>query len=119
MTSYGFTNFITTEEYHARAPNCYSDLPVENPIGGGIDPSSFKAVFILNDPLYWGRDAQIVCDVAKACNNEIPIYDSCSDLIYATEYGPPRFGAGSFRYTVEHLYKSMSGHPINNIISGV
>jgi len=117
MRSYGFTNIMTTEEYQSREPKSYPDLPVENPIGGGVDPASFDAVFILNDPLYWGRDVQIVVDLAIASGNKIPIYDACSDLIYATEYGT-RFGAGSFRYAVQHLFKSQTGEEINNVVFG-
>jgi len=118
LNSYGLTNVMTTEEYHSRAPKAYPDLAVENPIGGGVDPLSFGAIFILNDPLYWGRDAQIVTDLVQASGNKIPVYDSCSDLIYATEYGPPRYGAGSFRYAVQHLVQSLEGEPINNVVFG-
>lgn len=49
----------------AQVPLSYPDMsPVEAPpIAGGISSKPIKAILALTDPIYWGRELQICCDV--------------------------------------------------------
>jgi len=100
LESYGCQHVISTEEYHMREPHSYPDLQVTFASG---DIPLIGAVFCLIDPLYWGRDIQIVSDVIRNSSAPVPIYNSCADLEYATDHTHPRFGAGAFGHALVGL----------------
>ena len=69
--SYGFNHFVTVEELHRAYPLLYPDAPPE-PAGPDARSASaldldrpFGAVLALTDPLLWGRELQICCDVLR------------------------------------------------------
>jgi HAD superfamily hydrolase (TIGR01456 family) len=67
MTSYGFKNVVTVGQLHNHFPTMYPDIKLDTiPHGGRFDKESFGAVFVLIDPIYWGRELQIVMDVLCA-----------------------------------------------------
>ena len=64
---YGFENIVTAEQVHALHPLLYPDIPH---LPESVDlrhyesmHESFRAVMIMMDPLYWGRELQIIMDV--------------------------------------------------------
>jgi HAD superfamily hydrolase (TIGR01456 family) len=65
MKSYGFKNAITVGQLHGHFPTMYPDIKISSPLphGGRFDEEPFGAVFVLIDPIYWGRELQIVMDV--------------------------------------------------------
>ena len=89
----------------------------------------FAAILVFTDPIEWGRELQIVVDVLRApggrvaaVNSEFPkggvetnrcfsqqgpLYMACSDFLYAAQWHDPRFGAGAFRTTLEHLWRQL------------
>lgn len=112
MADYGFNNVVTVGQLHNHFPTMYPDIKVmgDFPHGGRFDAQKFGAIFVLIDPIYWGRELQIVMDVL--CANEgllgslaqhqhVPLYSACSDFQYVGEFHLPRFGAGAFRAVLE------------------
>jgi len=108
--AYGFRYPVTVEQYHSQTPLLYPDMePVESPpLPRDLDLSKtpIKAVLALTDPIMWGRELQICCDVLR---QGVPLYSSCADFIYAAEYtGGPRFGSGAFMTALQALYDELS-----------
>ena len=89
------------------------------PLPNNLDltKTPIRAVLALTDPLAWGRELQICCDVLRSdgypgsitASQGVPLYSSCADFIYAAEYSAsPRFGSGSFLFALESLYEELS-----------
>lgn len=121
--NYGFTNVTTAEDLHARFPLLYPDIQSEqssSSSSGEIyslereDP--IEAIMIMMDPIYWGRELQLIMDVLMAKGGkvgtydddsqqqqraQIPVYTACSDFQYVGEFHLPRYGAGAFRVVLE------------------
>lgn len=68
MASYGFRNVVTVGQLHAHYPTMYPDIKISGdlPLSGRFEQQNFGAVFVLIDPIYWGRELQIVMDVLCA-----------------------------------------------------
>ncbi|RHY30593.1 hypothetical protein DYB32_004198 [Aphanomyces invadans] len=79
MEHYGFRNVVTVSDLHSHFPASYPDISVPKvklqanvpgpipfmqvPHHGKYDVHDFRAVFVLMDPIYWGREIQIIMDV--------------------------------------------------------
>jgi len=116
MESYGFQNVITTEEWHANDPSCYSDIAVR-PSGLGKN-SPVDIIMILNDPIMWGRDLQIVTDAILMSEKKLEVYNSCVDLTFATDFDMPRLGSGSFRVALDKLFLQSTGKELKQYVYG-
>ncbi|RHZ00918.1 hypothetical protein DYB35_001702 [Aphanomyces astaci] len=112
MEHYGFRNVVTASDLHSHFPASYPDISVSKvPHHGKFDANDFRAVFVLMDPIYWGREIQIIMDVLTshegkygtlADNDQhVNLYSACSDFQYVGEHHLPRFGAGAFRAVME------------------
>ncbi|RHY52325.1 hypothetical protein DYB26_003616 [Aphanomyces astaci] len=99
-------------DLHSHFPASYPDISVSKvPHHGKFDANDFRAVFVLMDPIYWGREIQIIMDVLTshegkygtlADNDQhVNLYSACSDFQYVGEHHLPRFGAGAFRAVME------------------
>ncbi len=117
---YGFKYPVSIEQYHKEYPLLYPDMdPVEcEPLPDDLklEETPISAVLALTDPLMWGRELQICCDVLGSNglpgsvlkNQGVPLYSSCADFVYAAEYeASPRFGSGAFVSALEALYKEL------------
>lgn len=129
MDSYGFRNVVTVGQLHAHYPTMYPDIKIlgDLPLGGRFDQQHFGAVFVLIDPIYWGRELQIVMDVLCAQDGRlghhggkqhVPLYSACSDFQYVGEFHLPRYGAGAFRAVMEDLYFRTTGHHLDQTLFG-
>lgn len=113
---YGFQNIITVEQLHSLYPLLYPDIPHSPDVLSQKHRESMEerigAILIMMDPIYWGRELQIIMDVlcsegnlispsASRPNRQIPVYNACSDFQYAGEFKAPRYGAGAFRMLLE------------------
>lgn len=112
MANYGFRNVVTVGQLHNHFPTMYPDIKVSGdfPHEGRFEEQKFGAIFVLIDPIYWGRELQIVMDVlcandgllgSLAQQQHVPLYSACSDFQYVGEFHLPRFGAGAFRAVLE------------------
>jgi HAD superfamily hydrolase (TIGR01456 family) len=132
--SYGFRHTVTVEELHQQFPLLYPDAPPESV---GCCPSSdappawldrpFGAVIAFTDPIMWGREVQICCDVlragggrtaaevgggAAAQGQTVPLYSGCADFEYAAEFPVPRFGAGGFMFALRATFDELTQNGI-------
>ena len=72
------------------------------------------------NPEVWDRELQICCDILRSDGNvgtlvkeqKVPIYMSCPDFEYVTEYNVPRFGAGVFSLVLRHVFKKLTGRKL-------
>ncbi|EQC33181.1 HAD-superfamily subfamily IIA hydrolase [Saprolegnia diclina VS20] len=128
MNNYGFRNVVTVSDIHSHFPSSYPDIAVPKvPHLGKYDAAAFKAVFVLMDPIYWGRELQIIMDVLTSHEGQIGtisddqhvnMYSACSDFQYVGEHHLPRFGAGAFRAVLEDLYTRTTGDHLTQTLFG-
>eukprot|EP00744_Colponema_vietnamica_P008834 GILI01012590.1.p1 GENE.GILI01012590.1~~GILI01012590.1.p1 ORF type:complete len:342 (-),score=63.40 GILI01012590.1:52-1077(-) len=126
LESYGFTNVVGIDDYLAQYPRLYPDMPITpkphcNRIRGPV-----RAVMVLNDSVYWAREIQLICDLARsngvpgnlAQDQMVPIYFSGTDFEYTSEFPVMRYGSGAFRVCVEHLYQQVTGKQLKYTLFG-
>ncbi|KAF4317854.1 hypothetical protein BBO99_00007784 [Phytophthora kernoviae] len=136
MANYGFKHVVTVDQLHQYFPTMYPDVKVANPLthDGRFDKQPFAAVFVLIDPIYWGRELQIVMDVlcspdgllgqrtvegdGNGERQHIPLYSACSDFQYVGEFHLPRYGAGAFHAVLEDLFTRTTGHKLEKTLFG-
>ena len=126
LKGYGFDKVVTVEQYHAMHPALFPDIEpeldgdaVREELGDELATAPIEGVFCIMDPLLWSRELQIVCDVlrsdgrvgklSKDGSQVVPIYTSCPDFEYVTEFPIPRFGSGTFGMCVDFLYTELTG----------
>jgi HAD superfamily hydrolase (TIGR01456 family) len=123
---YGFEKVITAEELHRQIPSLYPDIPVTQ------EPrinERFEAIFVIADPIPWGRDLQICIDLLRSngkiteqipdtSQQEVPIYFSTADFQYSGEFPLPRFGSGSFLFAMKALFQEVTGKDMKYTLFG-
>ncbi|XP_040950674.1 uncharacterized protein YKR070W isoform X2 [Gossypium hirsutum] len=74
-----------------------------------------KAAFVVSDPVDWGRDIQVLCDVLRsgglpggANNNQPPLYFAADDLEYQAAFPSKRLGIGAFRIALESVFNRIN-----------
>jgi HAD superfamily hydrolase (TIGR01456 family) len=134
--AYGFRSAVTVEAFHAAFPLLYPDAP---PVAGAAPPPDgwlerpFGAVLAMTDPLLWGRELQVVCDVLRsggvpagdlgagappAASQNVPLYSSCADFLYAAEHPAPRFGSGAFLTALDATFAELAGSALAKVDYG-
>jgi len=124
---YGFQKFATSEEFHSQFPLLYPDIKVDPDVEWIPEwHERVAAVFVVADPIPWGRDIQIVCDLAqstglvleRADKQMVPVYFSTPDFEYMGECSLPRLGNGSFTFAVQATYRKLTGVPLECTVYG-
>lgn len=135
LESYGFKNVVTADQFHSLHPSLFSDV---KPVAlGDMDEEEkehvekfrgkpVSAIMCVMDPLLWSRDLQIMCDVLRSdgtpgnvvSNQQVPLYLSCPDFEYVTEFPIPRFGSGVFDIVLKHLYGELTGRELQATVFG-
>mmetsp|Transcript_19935 Transcript_19935/g.63402 ORF Transcript_19935/g.63402 Transcript_19935/m.63402 type:complete len:344 (+) Transcript_19935:1-1032(+) len=129
MEGYGFGaeggEVLTADVFHAQHPSLYRDMEpeMEEP---GLDERPIRGVFALTDPIAWGRELQIACDVLRSNgtigdmvdSQIVPFYNCCSDFEYQSDFHLPRFGAGAFTFALRALYKELTGRHLREVQLG-
>eukprot|EP00644_Phytophthora_capsici_P012314 jgi/Phyca11/570744/estExt2_Genewise1.C_PHYCAscaffold_380320 len=136
MANYGFKHVVTVDQLHRHFPTMYPDVKVKEPLehNGRFESQPFAAVFVLIDPIYWGRELQIVMDVLCSPDGllgqrtvegdgtgerqHIPLYSACSDFQYVGEFHLPRYGAGAFHAVLEDLFTRTTGQKLEKTLFG-
>ncbi|KAI9915748.1 hypothetical protein PsorP6_007656 [Peronosclerospora sorghi] len=92
----------------------YPYVQVREPLDhqGHFDMHAFRAVFVLIDPIYWGRELQIVMDVRFSPNRHL------GRRTYVGDFHLPRYGAGAFHALLETLFTRTTGHKLKQILYG-
>ncbi|KAL5981796.1 hypothetical protein ACLOJK_015861 [Asimina triloba] len=73
-----------------------------------------KAAFIVSDPVDWGRDIQVLCDILtsgglpgrKNGGYQPSLFFASDDLEYQAAFPTERLGMGAFRIALESVYNS-------------
>lgn len=115
--AYGFKKVVSIPRYCQHHNFLYPDLKEERFHNPAYD-EPVAAVMAFNDPLYWGRELQILCDLARSTgipgqhpsddSQPVNFYFSGPDFEYSTEHNVPRFGSGAFRACLEHLFTKVT-----------
>ncbi|KAE8666374.1 50S ribosomal protein L10 [Hibiscus syriacus] len=124
MSEYGFKKVMSLEEYASYFENIdpvsqykrWTTMPLSDrkaPAAPRYDVSSERvmAAFVVSDPVDWGRDIQVLCDVLRsgglpgdANSNQPPLYFAADDLEYQAAFPSKRLGMGAFRIALESVF---------------
>ncbi|CAM6124602.1 unnamed protein product [Calypogeia fissa] len=130
MKSYGFQQVVHMDSYvnefanidplarykpWLQPPSAEDDMNIPR-----NDSEEVAAVFVVSDPVDWGRDLQVICDVLRSGGHptrgtrgiQTPIYLASDDLVYQSLFPVPRFGMGAFRIALESLYNKLPVDPL-------
>ncbi|MBA0566674.1 hypothetical protein Golob_011469, partial [Gossypium lobatum] len=84
-----------------------------------------KAAFVVSDPVDWGRDIQVLCDVLRsgglpggANNNQPPLYFAADDLEYQAAFPSKRLGMGAFRIALESVFNRINPKRLEYVTYG-
>ena len=116
---------MTMDELHEQHPAAFPDI-VPTPVHGRKVEhfhTPIGAVMAIMDPMLWNRDLQLCCDVLRSngqigtvsndCTQVVPLFMSCPDFEYVTEFPIPRFGSGTFGILLSHLYSKLTNQELN------
>jgi HAD superfamily hydrolase (TIGR01456 family) len=124
--SYGFRNVVSVDQFHGHCPDIYPDFESTSKERNELWNAHIKAVLCFNDPLYWGRELQMLCDIARSDgipgntvpNQSVSFYFSGADFEYATSFRLPRFGSGAFIFSLEKLYHRLTDRHLEKTLFG-
>lgn len=130
MVDYGYRNVVAMEEYvlHFKDIDPLAKYKHWSTIGEGERrhvqnnrsiPKPVDAVFVVSDPVDWGRDIQVLCDVLRSggcpggtSGNQPPIYFAADDFDYQAAFPVERLGMGAFRMAFENIYNRIGKNPL-------
>ncbi|KAL6203133.1 hypothetical protein ACLB2K_026836 [Fragaria x ananassa] len=130
MSNYGFRNVVSIDDYAACFENIDPLAPhkkwttkhVGNPdsaIRDLVHRERIQAAFILSDPVDWGRDIQVLCDILRTgglpgreIGHQPQLYFAHDDLAYQAAFPSERFGLGAFRIALESIFNRVNPHPL-------
>ncbi|XP_031090681.1 uncharacterized protein YKR070W-like [Ipomoea triloba] len=135
MSEYGFKKVLSVEEY----ASYFHDIdPVAQYKNWKTEPASIlpknssdlakrydvfsdkvKAAFVVSDPVDWGRDIQVLCDILTSggCpgdeNEHQPfLFFAADDLEYQAAFPSERLGLGAFRTALESVFNRIHHKPL-------
>lgn len=141
MCEYGFNKVLSIDEY----ASCFKDIdPVSqyknwttmSKIGQtsnlkklsstcDVYKERVKAAFVVSDPVDWGRDIQVLCDILRAESSpgqedgdQPALYFAADDLEYQAAFPAKRLGVGAFRIALESIFNRVHHAPLEYIIYG-
>ncbi|XP_020549213.1 uncharacterized CDP-alcohol phosphatidyltransferase class-I family protein C22A12.08c-like isoform X9 [Sesamum indicum] len=135
MSEYGFKRVISLEEYASQFKNIdpvaqYKRWTTEQELNcsrnsekiasSHIDCSQkVKAAFVVSDPVDWGRDIQVLCDILTSGGvpeeengQQPPLYFAADDLQYQAAFPSERLGMGAFRIALESVFNRIHDKPL-------
>ncbi|KAL5217497.1 hypothetical protein ABZP36_018181 [Zizania latifolia] len=135
MADYGFRKVLSIDEYSS----CFRDIDPLAPFkkcivqqaDSKVHPSydvfeeRVKGVFVLSDPVDWGRDLQVLCDIlstgglpGSGRGDQPPLYFASDDLEYQAAFPSERLGMGAFRIALESIFNQVNDHQLKYISYG-
>ncbi|XP_022856176.1 uncharacterized protein YKR070W-like [Olea europaea var. sylvestris] len=135
MSEYGFKRVLSLDEYasyfdHIDPVAHYkgwasikdSDWPKNSPksvSSPDVITNKVKAAFVVSDPVDWGRDIQVLCDILTSGNlpgenygRQPPLYFAADDLQYQAAFPSERLGMGAFRIALESIFNRIHNKPL-------
>ncbi|PSR93043.1 HAD-superfamily hydrolase, subfamily IIA, CECR5 protein [Actinidia chinensis var. chinensis] len=128
MSEYGFKKVLSLDEYAAYFDNIdpvsqYKTWTTKQAFNHhsnskdlfpryNVFSDRVKATFVVSDPVDWGRDIQVLCDILRSGgglpmqNNgqQPPLYFAADDLEYQAAFPAERLGMGAFRIALENIF---------------
>ncbi|CAN0909335.1 Uncharacterized protein YKR070W [Linum grandiflorum] len=154
MSEYGFKNVLSLDDYASLFENIdpvsqykrWTSKEVVDRSGSSrstgprcdIHSESVKAVFVVSDPVDWGRDIQVICDILRSggvigqkSGSQPPLYFAADDLEYQANYEilnflaeskaafpSKRLGMGAFRIALESVFNRIHHSPLEYVSFG-
>ncbi|KAL7109834.1 hypothetical protein ACP275_06G200400 [Erythranthe tilingii] len=135
MSEYGFKKVVSLDEYAThfnnidpvaqykrwstkQELNCTRNS--EKTVSNHIDYSQkVKAAFVVSDPVDWGRDIQVLCDILTSGGvpgeenwHQPRLYFAADDLQYQAAFPSERLGMGAFRIALESVFNRIHEKPL-------
>ncbi|KAL1532783.1 hypothetical protein AAHA92_32752 [Salvia divinorum] len=133
MSEYGFKRVVSLDEYAShfsnidpvaqykrwttiQESNCskHSEKIIHHDYSKNV-----KAVFVVSDPVDWGRDIQVICDILTSGGipgeknwHQPPLYFAADDLQYQAAFSSKRLGMGAFRIALESVFNRIHDKPL-------
>lgn len=141
MSEYGFKKVLSIDEYasyfddidplsqyKAWSPKQAYDKNYahrESLSSYNVLSDSVKGTFIVSDPVDWGRDIQVLCDILRSGGvpgrgkgHQPPLYFAADDLEYQAAFPSERLGMGAFRIALESIFNRIHSSPLEYISFG-
>ncbi|PUZ41587.1 hypothetical protein GQ55_9G516700 [Panicum hallii var. hallii] len=134
MSEYGFRKVLSIDEYASYFKDIDPLAPFKtwkveqetnNYMSAKVHPSydvyseRVKGVFVVSDPVDWGRDLQVLCDIlstgglpGSGKGDQPPLYFAADDLEYQAAFPSERLGMGAFRIALESIFNQINDHPL-------
>eukprot|EP01080_Neovahlkampfia_damariscottae_P009686 gene9686-1892_t len=118
---YGFEKSIGVEEYAHQNPHLFPKKVYQKKFAQDKNEEPFKAVLVLHDPDDFGQDLQITIDVLRSngipgqhsiTQQDVNLYMSNPDFLYASTFAWPRFGQGLFKFCLQKTFKEVTNHEL-------
>ncbi|XP_047966740.1 uncharacterized protein YKR070W-like isoform X2 [Salvia hispanica] len=133
MSEYGFKRVVSLDEYAShfsnidpvaqykrwttiQESNCSknSEKKIHHDYSKNVN-----AVFVVSDPVDWGRDIQVLCDILTSGGipgqknwHQPPLYFAADDLQYQAAFPSERLGMGAFRIALESVFNRIHDKPL-------
>ncbi|KAF8402786.1 hypothetical protein HHK36_010877 [Tetracentron sinense] len=127
MSEYGFKKVLSMDEYASYFENIdplssYKIWTTKQASNSNSTSKEFtprcnvlldrvQAAFVVSDPVDWGRDIQVLCDIlrtgglpGKVNGHQPPLYFAADDLEYQAAFPSERLGMGAFRLALESIF---------------
>ncbi|XP_010693096.2 uncharacterized protein YKR070W [Beta vulgaris subsp. vulgaris] len=141
MREYGFKKVLSLDEYASFFKDIdpvsqYKNWTTMSRIDGSntlkklastcdLYTEKVKAAFIVSDPVDWGRDIQVLCDILRFGSpagqedgGQPALYFAADDLEYQAAFPAKRLGVGAFRIALESIYNRIHHTQLKYTIFG-
>ncbi|KAL5800156.1 hypothetical protein ACOSQ4_033040 [Xanthoceras sorbifolium] len=138
MSEYGFKKVLSLDEYASYFENIdpvsqykswtmkqISTRSCHSVPGYIVSSERVKAAFVVSDPVDWGRDIQVLCDIlrsgglpGRASGHQPPLYFAADDLEYQAAFPSERLGMGAFRIALESIFNRIHHSPLEYVSFG-
>ncbi|KAD2804937.1 hypothetical protein E3N88_38314 [Mikania micrantha] len=127
MSEYGFKKAVSLDEYASyfnsidplspyktwttKQPCNEQRESSERVLSFDVTTERVKAAFVVSDPVDWGRDIQVLCDILRSgglpgekSEHQPHMYFAADDLEYQAVFSFERLGMGAFRIALESIF---------------
>ncbi|XP_031265774.1 uncharacterized protein YKR070W-like isoform X1 [Pistacia vera] len=130
MSEYGFKNVLSLDEYASYFENIdpvsqYKAWISRSLRGYNVSSERVKATFVVSDPVDWGRDIQVLCDILRSGGlpgqvngDQPPLFFAADDLEYQAAFPSKRLGMGAFRIALENVFNRIHHSPLEYVTFG-
>ncbi|XP_022993080.1 uncharacterized protein YKR070W-like [Cucurbita maxima] len=141
MSEYGFKKVFSLDEYASFFENIdpvsqYKNWTSQQAFDLTCNPEKLmrkqsvlservKAAFVVSDPVDWGRDIQVLCDVLRSGGlpgqengNQVPLYFAADDFEYQAAFPFKRLGIGAFKIALESIFNRIHHRPLEYVSYG-